>query len=155
MSSPWNIAPAMKDYEIGAEHGKFLLEPRLQILRARDGHDWTGDLAHVSFVSGSENGKVVFRNASGKWACYRFRGGRCGDQGWGRKGGIMCILVLVLEKCKMTIKVGKSEWKFTGWRCMSLDKLSGLGARRLMNLVGMSRSTAFGILNERGEMRRC
>jgi hypothetical protein len=128
-----------------------------KFLRAREGHEWTGGLAHVFFVS--ENGKVVFRNAGGNGLVIDFEagiaviwGGYRGDEG--RKGGIMCILVLVLEKCKMTIKVGKSEWRFMGWRCMSLDKLSGLGARRLMSLVAMSRSTAFGILNERREMRR-
>lgn len=80
------------------------------------------------------------------------RGGYSGDEG--EKEGYMDIGVGA-GKVQDHNKGWKSGWIFTGWRCMSLDKLSGLGARRLMSLAEMYRSPASWIRNERGELRRC
>jgi hypothetical protein len=88
MSSPWNIELETKDCEIGAEHGIFLLEPRLQILGARDGHDWARDLVHVSPESGWKNEKVLFGYVDGNGLVIDIeagvavmRGGYRGDEG--------------------------------------------------------------------------
>jgi hypothetical protein len=75
MSSPYNLAPETKDYEIGPEHAIFLLEPRLQILRAREAHTWTGDLIRMSTGSESENGKLLFGKEGGNGLVVDFETG--------------------------------------------------------------------------------